>query len=281
LHKWLGRGGLILLGCVIVFVGLPILLRHVRKLPSRFWDRLARAQIWEGLLVAVLEVVCIAMLVMLAQSTRPVNMLDRHIDEWVAETAPSMPFLHTVAAFGSFLGILPVVAAAVGVQMIALWMCRRNWREYVALIWCLVASEVIGFVLLGLLRARDIEPIPATTWPFGFAGLVPIRALAVYGMMHALLRLHKPWPRLLTGLSAIVLILLPGFGVVWSRSQAFTETILEYAAGGVILFVGIWWLEGFGPGLWTLAKFHLPLPPTTDATRNSSSPDEAPPAPQH
>ncbi|HLN29446.1 MAG TPA: DedA family protein [Gemmataceae bacterium] len=270
MHKWLGRGGLILLGCVIVFVGLPILLRHVRSLPSRFWDRLARAQIWEGLLVAVLEIVCIALLVLLAQNTRPVNRLDRHIDEWVGETAPSMPFLHAVAAFGSALGTLPVVATAVGLHMIALWMRHRNWRECVALIWCLVASEVIGFILLGLFRARDIEPIPAPTWPRGFAGLVPIRVLAVFGMMHALLRLYKPWARILTGFIAIVLILLPGFSVVWSQSQAFTETILEYAAGGVILFVGIWWLEGFGPGLWTLAKFHLPLPPTSHATTSSS-----------
>src|SRR5207244_145431 len=70
LHQWLGRGGLIILGCVIVLVGLPYLLRRLHKLSPALLNRMARTQIWQGILAAILEVVCIAVLVRLAQGDR-------------------------------------------------------------------------------------------------------------------------------------------------------------------------------------------------------------------
>jgi hypothetical protein len=61
-------------------------------------------------------------------------------------------------------------------------------------------------------------------------------------------RQNRGLGRLITVLVA-VLILGTGFGVVWTREQMLTEVLLEYAAGGLVLFAGLWWLEGYGPGL--------------------------------
>jgi membrane-associated phospholipid phosphatase len=43
-----------------------------------------------------------------------------------------------------------------------------------------------------------------------------------------------------------VLILLVGFSAVWTRLHTLSQVLLEYAAGGLILFGGLWWLEGHG-----------------------------------
>ena len=48
LHKWMGRGGLIILACVVVLIGLPLLLRHARKLPAGTWQRLLRPRSGRG-----------------------------------------------------------------------------------------------------------------------------------------------------------------------------------------------------------------------------------------
>ena len=105
-------------------------------------------------------------------------------------------------------------------------------------------------VLLGLLRARDIES-KAETWRFGFAGLVPLRAFAVLGTRAKVLaRQNRLWGRVALAL-ATVLVVLVGFSVVWTQEQQFTETLLEFAAGAVIVFAGLWWLEGHSLGLMT------------------------------
>jgi len=66
LHRWLGRGGLIILGCVVLLVGLPYLWRRLRKIPTTSWNRLLRAEVWQGVVAAVLVVVCVVGLVHLA-----------------------------------------------------------------------------------------------------------------------------------------------------------------------------------------------------------------------
>jgi hypothetical protein len=131
----------------------------------------------------------------------------------------------------------------------ALWYRGRSWRESAVVLWSLLASEGIGLVLLTLLRARDIEPVKVETWPFGFAGLVPLRAFAVLGTSAKVLaRQNRLWGRVAVVL-ATILILLVGFSVVWAQEQQFTETLLEFAAGAVIMFAGLWWLEGYGQGV--------------------------------
>jgi membrane-associated protein len=246
LHRWLGRGGLILLACVVVLIGLPYLLRRLRRLPAGQWDRLMRAQVWQGVLAAVLEVVCIAVLVLLAQG-RLANPVDERVDQW--RDSQHLPVVDTLAAWGQGVGALPIMAALTAVVLVLLWRRGRPWQESTAMLWALMASEAVGLLLVGLLWRWDVEPVPAELWPFGFAGLIPLRALAVLGMTaHVLARHGGGWAGLGQAV-AVGLILLAGFGVAWSRTQALTEVLLEYAAGGVVLFAGVWWLEGFGPGL--------------------------------
>lgn len=246
LHKWLGRGGFIILGCVIVLVGVPYLLRRLRKLSPEFLNRVARTQVWQGILAAILEGVCIAVLVRLAQGDRA-TAVDERIAGWV-EVHPT-PVLDALAKIGSVPGTLPAAAALTLLMVLGLWYRERSWRESAAVIWSLLASEGIGLVLLGLFRLRGIEPVTMELWPFGFAGLVPLRAFAVLGTSATVLaRQNRLWGRVAIAL-ATLLVVLVGFSVVWTQEQQFTETLLEFAAGAVIVFAALWWLEGYGPGL--------------------------------
>src|SRR5262249_25257389 len=150
----------------------PYLLRRLRKLSPALLNRMARTQIWLGVLAAVLEAICIAVLVRLAQGDRA-TAIDRAIADWVA--AHDMPTLDSLARVGSLPGTLPAVAAVTLLMVAALWYRGRSWREMAAIVWSLLASEGVGLVLLGLLRSRDIDPLKADAWPFGFAGLIPLR----------------------------------------------------------------------------------------------------------
>src|SRR5262249_57722287 len=118
--------------------------------------------------------------------------------------------------------------------------CGRGvWGESAAVVWGLAASEGIGLVLLGLFQSRAVEPVKADVWPFGFAGLVPLRAFAVLGMSAQVLsRQSRQWGRLATVLAA-VLILLVGWSVVWTQEQLVTETLLEFAAAAGLVFSGL------------------------------------------
>jgi membrane-associated protein len=247
LHRWLGRGGLVILGSIIVLIALPHLLHRLRKLPGLRIDRLTRAQLWQGVLVAVLEILCVALLVLIAQG-RHETLLDQRIDAWL-ETQ-EVPALDALADVGSVMGSLPVLAAITALGVWLLWRRGRAWPEWAALLWAFIASELVGLLFVGLLHVRAVRPVVADVWPYGFSGLVPIRAFAVYGMAAYLLaRLHRP-AGVAAGIAAALLITWAGFGVVWNGEQLLTETLLEMAAGCLVVFAGVWWLEGLGPGFY-------------------------------
>jgi membrane-associated protein len=252
LHKWIGRGGIILLGSVIVLAGLPYLWRRLRLSPTGVLATLAHRQILHGVLVAVLEVICIALLVLVGPSDRD-TVPDRAVDRFVAEKLDSASqaygFLADLAYAGRIASLLPVLVGLTLALMALVWYRERSGRKCAALAWALVASEGVGLALLGLLRHQDAEPPQTFDWPFGFAGLVPIRAVAVFGMAAWIFALQGWRGGRLAYLFAGFLILLAGFSVLQTGDQLFTEVLLEYVAGGVVLFAGIWWLEGYGPGL--------------------------------
>jgi membrane protein DedA with SNARE-associated domain len=252
LHRWMGRGALILAGCAVVLVGLPYLLRRVRKLPPVSWNRLLGARIWEGFVAALLVVICVAMLVLLSEHRGRLSLEDKEVRKWV-EARLGTP-LDRVAAAASYLGSLPVTAGVALAVFAWLRYSGRPWREQVLVAWAFLGSELVGLALLALIRSRGIEPAQALAWPFGFAGLAPLRAAAVYGVAAQMTWRqypHQAWPARIVAACAI---LLTGFSVVWSREQTMTEVFVEYVAGGLVLFVGLWWLEGRGVGL-------LPGPP--------------------
>jgi hypothetical protein len=112
----------------------------------------------------------------------------------------------------------------------------------------LVVSEGVGLILLGLLRHKGIEPSRALAWPFGFAGLGPLRGAAVYGMMASVLGRQFPARVILLRAGALGLAFLIGFSVVWTREQHLSDVLVEYATGGLVLYAGLWWLEAYGVG---------------------------------
>lgn len=245
LHKWMGRGALVILGCGVVLVGLPYLLRRVRRLPSVPWERLLRARIWEGFVAAVLVVCCVTTLVVMSEHHRkPVSEADAEVEQWVEARRGSA--LDSVATVASYLGSLPVTAAATAALLAWSWHAGRPRREQVCILWALVGSEVVGLALLALIRHKGIEPARALAWPFGFAGLAPLRAAAVFGMAAQVT--HRLAPRwwLPVGITAVSAIVLTGFSVVWTQEQRMTEVFVEYAAGALVLFIGLWQLEGYG-----------------------------------
>ncbi len=118
------------------------------------------------------------------------------------------------------------------------------------MLWAFLASQVIGLILVGLLHIRDVQPEASGAWPYGFSGLVPLRASAVFGTLAYLIWRQRRRAGLAAWAAALLLIAWSGFGVIWNDEQLLTETLLELAAGGLIVFGGAWWLEGFGPGVY-------------------------------
>ncbi len=247
LHRTLGRGGLILLACVVLLVALPHVVHRLRKLPSLRLERLARAQVWQGILAAFLEILCIALLVLIAQGRHETG-LDQRVREWLTEQ--DTPALDLIALVGSYLGSLPVVAGVTALAVVFLRQRDRGWHDWAVMLWAFVASEAVGLVLVGLLHVRDVTPDASSAWPYGFSGLIPLRAFAIFGTLGYVLKWEGRRTGLLAGAVAAGLVAWAGFGVVWNNEQLLTETLLELAAGGLILFAGIWWREGFGPGVY-------------------------------
>jgi membrane-associated protein len=256
LHHYLGRGAIILLGTAVVLIGLPYLLRRLKKMGGVSWDKFTRGQIVQGLLVAVLEVVCIALLVLMAEGHHATG-VDRAIQEWFKKSQDAA-WLQSLAFWGNLPASLPVILVLAALLLALWWYQRRSWRDSAALLWAVVASETLGLLVVLLLHINKVEPLRADLWPYGFAGLIPIRAFAVFGMIaHIIWRRDRVHGRNAQAI-ALILILWSGFGVIWMREpppdlswrpQLFTELLLEYATGGLVLFAGIWWLEGFGPGV--------------------------------
>ena len=77
LHHWMGRGALIIVACVVLIVGVPYLWRRLRRMPAESWNRLLGARVWEGAVAATLVVVCVTLLVALAERHEGPS----HVDE--------------------------------------------------------------------------------------------------------------------------------------------------------------------------------------------------------
>jgi membrane protein DedA with SNARE-associated domain len=244
LHRWMGRGALLILGCAVLLIGFPYLLRRLRLLPTVSWDRLLRARVWEGFVAALLVAVCVAMLVLQAERHATPARADEEVRQWV-EARRGSPF-DTVVTVASYLGSLPVTAAVTAGLLLVAWRAGLQWKQIAVIVWALVGSEVVGLSLLALIRHRGIEPARALAWPFGFAGLAPLRAAAVFGVAAQLSRRLRPDRGWLAGIAAGCAILLTGFSVVWTHEQTLSEVVIEFGAGALVLFMGMWWLEGYG-----------------------------------
>src|SRR5262245_52527469 len=149
LHRYIGRGGLIILGTLVVFIGLPYLLRRLKSKFPDHWERFAGAQIVQGILAAVLEIFCIGLLLVIAHG-RHVTWVDRRVNEWLG--GDDFPIAHALAYWGHLPASLPTVTMVTIALVAFLWRQGRSWRESAALIWALVASECVGLLIVGMLR---------------------------------------------------------------------------------------------------------------------------------
>ena len=133
LHHWLGRGGLIVLGSVILLVGLPYLWRHTRRLPTGTWERLLRYQVLTGFLAAVLVTICLASVVLLARHRLVPPREDVQVETWVTHARQHLPWLIYVAMGGSYLGTLPITAGLAALLIAELLYTRhrakKSWRS--------------------------------------------------------------------------------------------------------------------------------------------------------
>jgi membrane protein DedA with SNARE-associated domain len=242
LHRWLGRGGLLLAGALLLLVGLPVVPRHLRHLSAELWPRMDRVRALQGLLLAILEALFLILLLHLGQGHHPTS-LDEHVAHWVA--AHPWPVVDVLAAAGSFAGSLLSAVVAAGIMLGWGHRLERPRRELAALLAALVASEAVGLLLVGLLHQRHVDPIAARTWPFGFAGLVPLRSVAVFGLAAHLAGRWRPGCGPWAAALAAGLIAWASFGVIWTGSQLVSEVLLEAAAGGLIVVAAGWWLSEF------------------------------------
>jgi hypothetical protein len=216
------------------------LARRLRRPTPDLVTRLARTYLGPAALLAGLEVGFVALLVLLAQAHHPLP-IDRAVHEWLDRL--DTPLLRALADRGDFAGTLPVVVAVAVIVAVQLRARRRPWREVAALFGALLASEAVGLLVVGLLRYRHLDVEHGGAWPFGYAGLIPLRAVAVYGMTaHLLARQDRRWGRAATVVVAAV-VFLTGLGMVWSGEQGLLEVLLESLAGGLVLVAGVWWLQ--------------------------------------
>ncbi|HMC66422.1 MAG TPA: DedA family protein, partial [Gemmataceae bacterium] len=136
LHKVLGRGGMILLGSIVLLVGLPYVLRRLHRLTPGLWETLARSQIYLGIVAALLEVVCIALLVQLAHG-RQATRVDRSIGGWLIPLKPNA-LADWFAQIASAVGTLPAVTLLTLLAVAWLRYRDRPWRECAVSLWALI-----------------------------------------------------------------------------------------------------------------------------------------------
>ena len=111
-------------------------------------------------------------------------------------------------------------------------------------------ARTLGLLLLGLLRHQNIETVRALAWPFwlyrGNCACVTGRCRLWNDGPRPATTVPKPIARGRVAILAILLVAIVAFSVVWSREQFLTEVLVELVTGGLVLFVGFYWLEGHG-----------------------------------
>jgi membrane protein DedA with SNARE-associated domain len=250
LHEWLGRGALLLVGGLILLIGVPYLYRRFHKLAPGLSERLAHFNLANTLSVVLLHVVFVAVLVLLARHHQPTS-LDERVERWRLTEAASSEVVLLLAGGGRYLGSLPVIVIVAAAMCLQIWGRYRPWREIAVVLWAVLAGEVVGWLVVALLHHGRPDVIHSRGWPDGFAGLLLLRATSVFGTLAYLVgRQSVLWGVAAWVLAALALIKV-GLAVVIAGEQYPTEILLEYAAGGLVLLAGVWWLQGYSPALLT------------------------------
>ena len=235
LHHWIGRASLALLACAVLFIGIRYLLHHLPK-DAVEATGITRADLIRAGMVVALELACVALLVVFFRGHRQTP-IDRELAEWIADHPSGV--MDAIAQAALWIGSFPAVAAAAVLLAFGFWYGKYPIREIMAPFLVLIAAEAVGWLMIELFRHG---PGHREEWSLGIAGLAPLRAVAVLGLIGNRLQRHRIVHRA-RSLLAIALILLICLGVIWIRAQTPTETLLECAAGGLVCFGAIRWVE--------------------------------------
>jgi membrane protein DedA with SNARE-associated domain/membrane-associated phospholipid phosphatase len=244
-ERWIGRAGLFLVGLAAAGVLLRLALRHADRLwPAGDAGRpfgLTWRQLW--LIAAKLAAVGILARTAYLVDKRPASGFDRAADSALHALAGTAwdGAMRVFDALGSLPAVLVVALLA------AAWCLRR--RDRLAL-WTL-----LGVLLLAVALSADLNIAFRAVRPWdwtGVAGLLgasfpsrhALTAAAVYGMV-AFLAARGGGPRAwLAPALAFIVVLACGCASVYLDEAWATDVIAGYAAGAIVLLLGIYTLDG-------------------------------------
>lgn len=243
LERWVGHTGLFLLA---------ILGLGTAALAIRNRDRLERELencLPPGLnkLQALLSLIALGAAALFAKISEDVVQHEStQFDRVVSVTVHGFdtPLLDLVMRAFSFVGSFPVVAVIV--LSVCAWCWRRGDKDALrALVAVLAANEALNFALkhaFKRLRPDLFEEI-ATLHSYSFPSGHAMAAASIYGMVAIVAVRLAPRLRIGIAAGAVALVLLIGLSRIYLGVHWVTDVLAGYAAGAVLLFTGILWLE--------------------------------------
>lgn len=243
LERWVGHAGLFLLA--ILAVGLAALAVRHRALVGRELDKYLPAGIDK--LQALLGLMALgagALFVKISEDV--VEHESTQFDRAVALGVHHFdtPFLDVVMRAFTFIGSFPSVAVVVAV--VCVWAWRRGHKDALrALVAIVAVNETLNFALKhAFARPRpDLFEEIATLHTYSFPSGHAMAAASIYGMVAIVAARLAPKLRGWIAAAAVLLIFFIGLSRIYLGVHWVTDVLAGYAAGAVLLFAGMLWLE--------------------------------------
>ena len=245
LGAWVGRGGLVVLGTVIIGALLIWLGRNTTRMKQTLGAMLPQfLQTREALIIllnlSVLAVFTkVAQVVVRGRATR----MDRNL--LIALHRFASPELDAAMLVTTFLGsgvvLIPVAA------LLAVWCYRRgSSREAKAMALGLVASPtLIAILRMGFSRSGPdfwelLANVNDSSFPCGHVA----NSLVIFGLAAYILGRHYARYRSLCYAGAAILVAAVGFSKIYVGAHWPTDVLAGYSFGSLILFLIIYWYAG-------------------------------------
>jgi membrane protein DedA with SNARE-associated domain/membrane-associated phospholipid phosphatase len=243
LFRWLGRGGMIVLGAVLVTGSAVLLIRHSRWIRGVVARRLPAILSLRELFLLALQLSSVGLFYLIAEdvATRESAAFDRSVALFVHGLAS--PPLTAVMAGLTIIGSGGIIAAVVVVPSVALWW-RGARRSAVALCTSGGASALVDFVLkLSFHRARPTFPWSPVLRSYSFPSGHATTSAAVYGVLAYLLAHRFPRWRLPIAVLSCGLIVGIGLSRVYLGAHWPTDVLAGFTVGGLTAFAVVYWFD--------------------------------------
>jgi membrane protein DedA with SNARE-associated domain/membrane-associated phospholipid phosphatase len=242
IEHWLGRAGFFLAALVLIVLLVRLALRRRASLRVEDWQQ--RKLPLRELLLLGTQVLGLAVLVAIAREVahRRMNGFDQAVSEALQRLAGG--FMDAVMAAANALGSAPVTIAVV--LGAGAWCLRRGQRSALLTLLGVFAASVALSTDVAL-AFRATRPAPArglrALYDFGFPSGYAISAVAVYGLVAFLAGRARPrWRGAVAALVGLLALAI-GCARVYSGAQWPTDVLAGYAAGAILLGLGIYVLE--------------------------------------